>query len=85
MKKAEAERAEGRQGSFFSTSVEALSIALRSYLMVRTTTMDLIKAVAVFLALVIPFCLFLTKLVAPWTDIRAQIASFSWSSSPSWR
>ena len=64
--------AEGRGGSrrragrgvFFSTSIEALSIALRSYLMVRTTTMDLIKAVAVFLALVIPFCLFLTKLVA---------------------
>ena len=76
VKRAEAQRAEGRQGSFFSTSVEALSTALRSYLMVRTTTMDLIKAVAVFLALVIPFCLFLTRLVTPWTDIRAQIASF---------
>lgn len=76
VKRAEAQRAAGRQGSFFSTSVEALSTALRSYLMVRTTTMDLIKAVAVFLALVIPFCLFLTRLVTPWTDIRAQIASF---------
>ncbi len=76
VQRAEAARAAGRQGSFFSTSIEALSTALRSYTMVRTTTMDLIKAVAVFLALVIPFCLFLTRLVTPWTDIRAQIVSF---------
>ena len=73
---AEAERAAGRQGSFFTKSVEALSSSLRSYVMVRDSTMDLIKAVAVFLALVIPFCLFVTQLITPWTDIRMQIASF---------
>jgi hypothetical protein len=76
IKTAEAEREAGRQGSFFTKSVEALSSSLRSYVMVRDATMDLIKAVAVFLALVIPFCLFVTQLVTPWTDIRMQIASF---------
>jgi hypothetical protein len=73
---ADAARAQGDQNLFLSKSVEALSNSLRSYRMVRDTTSDLIKAVAVFLALVIPFCMFAMKLVIPWTDVRAQIASF---------
>jgi len=75
---AEADRARsaGDQNLFLSKTIEALSSSLRSYQMVRSTTRDLIKAVAVFLALVIPFCMFAMKLVIPWTDVRAQIASF---------
>jgi len=73
---AETARTQGREEAFLGKAIEGLSSAMRSYLMVRATTMDLIKAVAVFLALVIPFCMFLTKLVAPWTGVRAQIASF---------
>jgi len=69
-------RAQGDQNLFLSKAIEALSSSLRSYHMVRDTTSDLIKAVAVFLALVIPFCMFAMKLVIPWTDVRAQIASF---------
>ncbi len=69
-------RGAGDQSLFLSKAIEALSSSLRSYRMVRDTTSDLIKAVAVFLALVIPFCMFAMKLVIPWTDVRAQIGSF---------
>ena len=76
MNEADAAQRQGRQRQALVKSVQGLSSALRSYGMVRSATMDLIKAVAVFLALVIPFCMFLMKLITPWTDIRAQIASF---------
>jgi len=71
-----AERTAGRQDAFLSKSVQALGDAMTSYTQVRTTTNDLIRAVAVFLALVAPFCLFFMKLTTPWTDIRAQIVVF---------
>lgn len=76
LKDAEAARADRREMDFLQRSVLSLNYAIRSYLIVRTTTTDLIKAIALFLALVIPFCVFATKLLSPWTDIRAQISLF---------
>ena len=73
---AEQARREGNESEFLAKSIEGYGRALNSYRLVRKTTTDLLKAVAVFLALVFPFCMFLTKLTTPWTDIRAQIASF---------
>jgi hypothetical protein len=73
---ADAARADRREMDFLERSVLSLSYAIRSYLIVRTTTTDLVKAIALFLALVIPFCVFTTKLLSPWTDIRAQISVF---------
>ena len=57
-REAAAERTAGRQDAFLSKSVQALGDAMTSYTRVRTTTNDLIRAVAVFLALVAPFCFF---------------------------
>ena len=40
------------------------------------TINDLIRAVIIFPALVIPFCFFLMKLVSPFTDVNRQLAMF---------
>jgi hypothetical protein len=76
LEEADTARVEQQEMDFLKKSVLSLSYAVRSYLIVRGTTTDLIKAVALFLALVIPFCMFATKLLSPWTDLRAQIAVF---------
>jgi hypothetical protein len=55
---------------------EGRGLAYQSYLRGLATVNDLIKAVVIFLALVIPFCFFLTKLVSPFTDINRQLALF---------
>ncbi len=55
---------------------EARGLAYQAYLRGLATVNDLIKAVVIFLALVIPFCFFLTKLISPFTDINRQLTLF---------
>ncbi len=55
---------------------EGRGLAYQAYLRGLATVNDLIKAVVIFLALVIPFCFFLTKLISPFTDINRQLALF---------
>jgi len=54
----------------------ARGLAFRAYTRGLTTINDLIKAVVIFLAMVIPFCFFLTKLVSPYTDVNRQLMLF---------
>lgn len=56
---------------------EARGLAYRGYASALGTTNDLIKAVVIFLALVIPFCFFLTKLMSPYDDIGKQLTIFA--------
>lgn len=69
-------RSEGG-GRILTTAEEARGLAQRAYDRGKSTTDDLIKAVVIFLALVIPFCFFVMKLVVPFTDINRQLASFA--------
>ena len=54
----------------------AQGLAYKAYVRGKGTINDLIKAVILFLMLVIPFCYFLMKLITPFTDINRQIALF---------
>ncbi len=55
---------------------EARGLAYRAYIRSLSTMNDLIQAVVIFLALVIPFCFFVMKLITPFTDVNRQLAVF---------
>ena len=55
---------------------EGFGLAFRAYARSQDIMSDLVVAVVIFMALVIPFCFFLMKLVTPFTDINRQIALF---------
>jgi hypothetical protein len=55
----------------------ARGLAYRGYRRARSTIEDLTKAVVIFLALVIPFCVFVTKLTSPFTDVNRNLAMFA--------
>lgn len=64
-------------GAAAAPGVEAArGMAYRGYTNALSTTNDLIKAVVIFLALVIPFCFFLMKLLSPYDDVNRQLAMF---------
>jgi len=55
---------------------EAHGLALRAHSRTKGAVDDLIKAVVIFLALVLPFCFFVMKLLSPFTDVHRQLAVF---------
>ena len=55
---------------------EARGTAFRAYSLSLGTINDLIRAVVIFMALVIPFCFFIMKLITPFTDTTRQMVSF---------
>ncbi|HHN46022.1 MAG TPA: FtsX-like permease family protein, partial [Planctomycetes bacterium] len=66
-----------RSDEILISAEEARGLAYQSYTRGLSTLNDLIKAVVYFLALVIPFCFFLMKLVTPYTDLNRQLALFT--------
>lgn len=54
----------------------ARGLAYRAYSQAIGITRDLVQAVVVLLALVVPFCFFLMKLVTPYTEFGKQVAIF---------
>lgn len=54
----------------------ARGLSFQSYQQTVKTIADLVKAVVILLALVVPFCFFLVKLITPFTDINRQILMF---------
>lgn len=55
---------------------EARGYSFRAYTRGRQIINDLIVAVVVFMALVIPFCFFVMKLVTPFTEVTRQLTIF---------
>lgn len=55
---------------------QARGYAYNAYVRGKQTMDDLIKAVVIFLALIIPFCFFTMKLITPFTDINRQVGIF---------
>jgi hypothetical protein len=76
VKEAKQNEAMGNNSSMMINAEEGRGLAYQAYLRGLATVNDLIKAVVIFLALVIPFCFFLTKLVSPFTDINRQLTLF---------
>ncbi len=68
---------QGSHSTALTDAEEARGLAYWAYLHARDAINDLIKAAVFFLALVIPFCFFMTKLVSPFTDVNRQIALFA--------
>ncbi len=54
----------------------ARGLSFQSYQQTVDTINDLVKAVVILLALVVPFCFFLVKLLCPFTDVNRQILMF---------
>lgn len=57
-------------------SFRAWSLSLLAYQQTLNTVNDLVRAVILLLALAIPFCYFLMKLLVPFEDINRQIVAF---------
>jgi hypothetical protein len=74
--RAKADEEQGRNADRLVNAEVARGMAFRAYVRGLSTINDLIKAVVIFLALVIPFCFFITKLITPFTDVNRQIALF---------
>ncbi len=55
----------------------ARGLSFRGYDRGKASINDLTKAVVIFLALVIPFCVFITKLTSPFTDVNRNLAMFA--------
>lgn len=68
---------EGKNERHLVEAEKARGMGYRAYTLALTTINDLIKAVVIFLAMVIPFCFFITKLISPFTDINRQISLFA--------
>lgn len=60
----------------FRRTVKSYGAAFGSYPAVNATLADMMKAVVFYLAVLIPFCFFLQKLVFTFSKIQAQIAAF---------
>jgi len=54
----------------------ARGLAFQAYIRTVDTITDLVRAVIILLALVVPFCFFLVKLLSPFTDVNRQILLF---------
>ena len=76
MKEAIADLNKGANDKALVAAEQARGFGYQSYTRAIGTINDLIKAVVLFLALVIPFCFFTTKLITPFTDINRQLAIF---------
>lgn len=76
IKAAQAQFAAGDNNGGLVSSAQARGLSFRAYRRGLDTINDLIKAVVIFLALVIPFCFFVTKLISPFTELNKQIAFF---------
>ncbi len=72
--------AETRDGGVHTSTIrmveEARGLAFHAYQSSVQIINDLVRAVVVLLALVVPFCFFLVKLVSPYTDINRQLLLF---------
>lgn len=67
----------GRNDQAMINAEQAQGLAYQAYTRALSTINDLIKAVVIFLALVIPFCIFVTKLISPYTDVNRNIIFFA--------
>lgn len=66
----------GRNDQVMINAEQAQGLAYQAYTRALSTINDLIKAVVIFLALVIPFCVFVTKLISPYTDVNRNLVFF---------
>ena len=76
MESLQADQTASRTDKILVGAEEARGLSFRAYTRGLETINDLIKAVVIFLALVIPFCFFLMKLITPYTDLNRQLALF---------
>ncbi|MCE9592249.1 MAG: FtsX-like permease family protein [Planctomycetes bacterium] len=67
----------GRNDQVLINAEAAQGLSYQAYTRALGTINDLIKAVVIFLALVIPFCVFLTKLISPYTDVNRNLVFFT--------
>ena len=75
--RAEAAQKAGRNAELMTAAEEARGLAYYAYQRARGTIDDLTKAVVIFLALVVPFCIFVTKLTSPYNDVNRNVALFA--------
>lgn len=66
----------GRNDQLMINAEEAQGLSFQAYTRALGTINDLIKAVVIFLALIIPFCIFFTKLISPYTDVNRNLVFF---------
>lgn len=71
-----AEEEAGEASARLRLSEVARGLAFRAYTQATNLTADLIHAVVLLLALVVPFCFFLMKLLTPYTDFNKQLGIF---------
>jgi hypothetical protein len=68
----------GNSSFSYQTQLEmARSHAFQAFSMSMSTIADLIQAVVILLALIIPFCFFTMKLLCPYNDVNRQLAFFA--------
>lgn len=71
----EVEAADAPRDRIISSEV-ARGLAYRAYSATVQTINDLVQAVVILLALIVPFCFFLVKLISPFTDVNRQLMLF---------
>ena len=67
---------EQRFSDHISPIEHGAGLAYRAFNQSRSIVNDLVNAVVIFLALIIPFCFFIMKLITPFTDMNRQIVLF---------
>lgn len=77
IKVAKADIESGRNTEALNAAEVARGLSFRGYDRGKASINDLTKAVVIFLALVIPFCVFVTKLTSPFTDVNRNLAMFA--------
>jgi len=70
------DRRAGRTERLLDEAEEARGVAFRAYTGSLGTVIDLINAVVIFLAMIIPFCFFTMKLITPFADVNRQLGLF---------
>lgn len=68
---------EGRHLDYLLSLYDALGSQVKAYEQTKGTIDDMLKAVVVYMALLLPFCFFVQKLVFNFVKIEAQMAAFA--------
>jgi ABC-type antimicrobial peptide transport system permease subunit len=69
-------RAENRHLAYLKSLYVALGAQTKAYLQQSLITNDMLKAVVFYMALMLPFCFFLQKLIFNFTKVEAQMGAF---------
>ena len=62
---------------YLATRAEALGVSVKAYMELRGMNDDMLKAIVAYMALMIPFCYFLQKLLFNFTRMEHELAGFS--------